>query len=110
DQGLHGYHLQSASGRWNGETWVRDLVTSPCIDAGHPDSDYSKEPEDNGNRINIGRYGNTAYASLSGIAPITFPEESLEPVLSPEESSVFRVYESRLREASSDVVYQNSPF
>ncbi len=110
DQGLHDYHLQSTSGRWNGETWVRDLVTSPCIDAGHPDSDYSKEPEDNGNRINIGRCGNTAYASLSGIAPITSPEDSLEPVPSPEESSVFRVYEGRLREASSDVVYQNSPF
>ncbi|RXA19705.1 DNRLRE domain-containing protein, partial [Methanosarcina sp. MSH10X1] len=57
------YHLKSAGRRWNGETWVKDLVSSPCIDAGYPNSDYSKEPEDNGNRINIGRYGNTIYAS-----------------------------------------------
>jgi hypothetical protein len=28
-------------------------------------SDYSCEPEPNGNRINIGRYGNTAEASMS---------------------------------------------
>ena len=62
----HDYHLQSVSGRWNGEKWIKDKVSSPCIDAGCSFSDYSNEPEDNGNRINIGRYGNTVYASLSG--------------------------------------------
>jgi len=62
----HDYHLQSVSGHWNGKTWVKDSVSSPCIDAGYPSSDYSNEPEDNGNRINIGRYGNTVHASLSG--------------------------------------------
>jgi hypothetical protein len=65
NQKKHDYHLQSTAGRWNGKTWVKDKVTSPCIDAGHVSSDYSKEPENNGNRINIGRYGNTIYASLS---------------------------------------------
>ncbi len=100
DQSSHDYYLQSTAGRWNGEKWIKDKVSSPCIDAGHPDSDYSKEPEDNGNRINIGRYGNTACASLSGI----------DPVQSPEESVVFRVYDNRLREASSEVVYQDSSF
>jgi uncharacterized membrane protein len=65
DQKNHDYHLQSISGRWNGKTWVKDKVSSPCIDAGYPSSDYSKEPKPNGNRINIGRYGNTIYASLS---------------------------------------------
>ncbi|MDD2613510.1 MAG: right-handed parallel beta-helix repeat-containing protein [Methanosarcina sp.] len=69
DQSSHDYHLKSTGGRWNGKTWVRDLVTSPCIDVGRPDSDYSKEPEDNGNRINIGRYGNTEHASISGNMP-----------------------------------------
>lgn len=61
----HDYHLKSQLGRWNGTEWVIDDVTSPCIDAGAPDSDYTNEPADNGGRINIGAYGNTAEASLS---------------------------------------------
>jgi hypothetical protein len=66
DLGSHDYHLKSTAGRWNGTSWVKDSTSSPCIDAGSVSSDYSNEPEDNGNRINIGRYGNTIYASLSG--------------------------------------------
>ena len=65
DQKNHDYHLQSAAGRWNGKNWVKDKVSSPCIDAGYPFSDYSNEPEPNGNRINIGPDGNTRYASKS---------------------------------------------
>lgn len=61
----HDYHLLSVAGRWNGEKWVKDRVSSPCIDAGYPYSDYSKEPKPNGNRINIGPDGNTIYASKS---------------------------------------------
>ena len=61
----HDYHLQSTAGRWNGKTWVEDKVSSNCIDAGYRYSDYSKEPESNGNRINIGPDGNTMYASKS---------------------------------------------
>ncbi len=38
---------------------------SPCIDAGDPGSDYSNEPSPNGNRINIGRFGNTSEAATS---------------------------------------------
>ncbi|AKB35624.1 hypothetical protein MSSAC_1034 [Methanosarcina siciliae C2J] len=64
------YHLRSKAGRWDIVTWVRDDVHSPCIDAGDPASDYSNELEGNGGRINIGRYGNTAEASLSSSAPI----------------------------------------
>jgi uncharacterized membrane protein len=73
DQKNHDYHLKSVAGHWNGKTWLKDRVSSPCIDAGCPSSDYSKEPEDNGNKINIGRYGNTIYASKSErmkVAPI----------------------------------------
>jgi PKD repeat protein len=44
---------------------VKDKVSSPCIDAGYPYSDYSKEPQPNGKRINIGPDGNTKYASKS---------------------------------------------
>ena len=65
----HDYHLKSTGGRWNGKTWVKDIVSSPCIDAGYLGSDYSKEPRNNGGRINIGRYGNTEYASISGDIP-----------------------------------------
>ncbi|WP_279385033.1 hypothetical protein [Methanosarcina barkeri] len=64
-QTKHDYHLKSKTGRWNGKTWVRDTVISPCIDAGHPSWGYSTEPKPNGKRINIGRYGNTKYASKS---------------------------------------------
>lgn len=56
-------HLKSKGGRWNGTKWVSDTVTSPCINAGNPLSDYSKEPTPNGNRINMGAYGNTSEAS-----------------------------------------------
>jgi hypothetical protein len=63
------YHLKSTGGRWDGNKWVKDLIISPCIDAGYSSSDYSQEPEDNGGRINIGRYGNTEEASRSGVMP-----------------------------------------
>jgi PKD repeat protein len=61
----HDYHLQSIAGHWNGNEWTNDSVTSPCIDAGYPQSDYSNEPQCNGNRINIGAYGNTICESKS---------------------------------------------
>lgn len=57
------YHLRSRGGRYYNGNWVNDASDSIGIDAGYPSSDYSLEPENNGNRINIGRYGNTAQAS-----------------------------------------------
>ncbi len=65
DRNKNDYHLKSKAGRWDGIKWVYDNVSSSCIDAGYKFSDYSAEPEDNGNRINIGAYGNTQYASKS---------------------------------------------
>jgi parallel beta-helix repeat protein len=61
------YHLKSEVGRWDGvsESWVVDDVTSPCIDAGDPNSLVGDEPEPNGGRINMGAYGGTAEASKS---------------------------------------------
>jgi len=59
-------HVKSIYGSYHAGAWIPDDVHSPCIDAGHPDDDYSMEPEDNGDRINIGCYGNTSEASLSG--------------------------------------------
>jgi hypothetical protein len=76
NQKNHDYHLQSVTGHWNGK-WVKDKVSSPCIDTGCVSSDYSKEPENNGNRINIGRYGNTIYASLSPSSRVKTMQSSL---------------------------------
>jgi parallel beta-helix repeat protein len=61
------YHLKSEAGRWdpNSQTWVQDDVTSPCIDAGSPDSDWTAELWPNGRRMNIGAYGATPQASMS---------------------------------------------
>jgi len=62
-----GYHLKSQAGRWdpNTQTWVKDDVTSPCIDAGDPMSPIDLEPFPNGGRINMGAYGGTLEASKS---------------------------------------------
>ena len=61
------YHLKSQAGRWdpNSQTWVQDDVTSPCIDAGDPNSDWSAELWPHGERINMGAYGGTREASMS---------------------------------------------
>ena len=61
------YHLKSQVGRWDpeSESWVVDNVTSPCIDAGDPNSSVGDEPEPNGGRINMGAYGGTEQASMS---------------------------------------------
>jgi len=60
------FHLKSQFGRWTpGGAWVKDNTTSPCIDAGSEQSDYSNEPAPNGRRINLGAYGNTPWASKS---------------------------------------------
>ncbi len=73
------YHLKSQGLRWCSAVtadshWVRDVVTSSCIDGGDPAQDVGAEivafPVDTGVqsrvnwRINMGRYGGTAQASL----------------------------------------------
>jgi len=61
------FHLKSEAGRWdpNSQTWVKDDVTSPCIDTGDPNSDWRAELWPHGERINIGAYGGTPEASMS---------------------------------------------
>ena len=66
------YHLKSEFGRWdptanNGAGgFVLNAETSPCIDGGDPESDYCRETQRNGGRINMGAYGGTLEASKSG--------------------------------------------
>ncbi len=61
------YHLKSQAGRWDpiSESWAKDDVTSPCIDAGDPNSPIGQEPFPNGGRVNMGAYGGTTEASKS---------------------------------------------
>jgi hypothetical protein len=63
-------HLKSKAGRYDlaSSTWVKDAVSSPCIDKGDPASDGSLEPAPNGGLINLGRYGGTIYASKTEVA------------------------------------------
>lgn len=61
-------HVKSEYGRYDAGTaaFVNDGETSWAIDRGDPYSSYVREPADaNGRRINIGAYGNTAWASKS---------------------------------------------
>lgn len=70
------YHLLSEAGRWDPAAgqWVRDEITSACINAGDPDAALGAElpthPDDPGavwstnGRVNLGMYGGTAEASL----------------------------------------------
>ena len=65
------YHVTSQAGRWSPveQSWVKDSLTSPCIDAGgepnDPNSDWTAELWPHGKRINIGAYGGTNQASMS---------------------------------------------
>jgi len=59
------YHLKSQAGHWDRatETWIRDDVTSACIDAGDPNAPLGTEPFPNGGYVNIGAYAGSAEAS-----------------------------------------------
>ncbi len=71
------YHLMSQAGRWDAgrKVWVRDAVTSPCIDAGDPNRPLGEEPSATpldptnawsiNRRIDMGFYGGTAEASMA---------------------------------------------
>ena len=67
DPGNRDYHLKSQAGRWDpkSESWIEDNVSSPCIDAGDPNSDWAAELWPHGKRINMGAYGGTPQASMS---------------------------------------------
>jgi internalin A len=75
------YHLRSQRGRYWSEydVWILDSVTSPCIDGGDPTVDPLDEPKPNGDRINMGAYGGTAYASMSDTFVTVVEDEILPP-------------------------------
>ncbi len=74
------FHLQSTGGVWNGVDFSEfSAANSPGIDAGDPTSPFGNEPDPNGGIINIGRYGNTAEASLSNDLPVANDDSITAP-------------------------------
>ena len=79
DPGAGDFHLKSLVGRWDAvaKAWVKDQITSPCIDAGTAYTfddpnypyfgviDYRGELWPHGGLINMGAYGATPQASMS---------------------------------------------
>jgi hypothetical protein len=67
DPNSRDYHLLSERGRYRVTTyeWILDHVTSPCIDAGNSNSDWTAELWPHGKRINMGAYGGIPAASMS---------------------------------------------
>jgi Peptidase C10 family/Right handed beta helix region/Spi protease inhibitor len=59
------YRLKSQAGRWDPEIgdWLIDEASSPCIDAGDPQSPVGDEQAPHGALINMGAYGGTPQAS-----------------------------------------------
>ncbi len=63
------YHLQSirfgnyVDGYFDGGYWDLSPQQSPGISAGDPNAPYHREPAPNGQRVNLGAYGNTPVAS-----------------------------------------------
>ena len=71
DAGSGDYHLLSTQGRYDPGTALYitvDVVNAWGIDKANPESDFSLEPEENGDRANIGAYGRSEFASL-GFSP-----------------------------------------
>lgn len=64
-------------------------VCSVAIDAGDPADPWDEEPEPNGNRINMGRHGNTSEAAPSGCCTPGYPLPTYtpSPTASPEPTS-----------------------
>ncbi len=79
------YHLKSEGGHWTSTGWVNDAETSPCVDAGDPGSAYAKEAALNGDRVNMGAYGNTDQASKSMLPGDTSGEEPSEDLVVPQQ-------------------------
>lgn len=86
------FQLKSLGGRYDptAEDWVIDDVHSPAIDAGDPTSPYNNEPVPNGNRINLGCYGNTYNSSKSFTSSIgghLFADKNAEIAVYPNPTS-----------------------
>lgn len=71
-------HLLSAEGyRRNGaDAWFTDTTqVSPAIDAADEDAPYENEPDPNGERANLGFYGNTEEAAKTASGTVEIPND-----------------------------------
>jgi hypothetical protein len=64
---------------------LRFSAPQPTTDKGDPADDFANEPLPNGGRINIGAFGNTAFAELSAAVP--GDEPSMDAGLAPDAST-----------------------
>ncbi|MHC4425643.1 MAG: NosD domain-containing protein [Planctomycetota bacterium] len=64
------YHVKSEAGRWSpmDRSWVKDTITSPCVDTGDPNFNWTEELWPHGKHINRGAYGGTTQASMSPLS------------------------------------------
>ncbi|NCC51056.1 MAG: hypothetical protein EOM20_07555 [Spartobacteria bacterium] len=68
--GAGNFHVQSKAGHYSESgVWTNGTKHSPCIDTGDPAASCTEETQPNGSCINMGRYGNTPYASRSDTHP-----------------------------------------
>jgi hypothetical protein len=65
DEAASDYHEKSTAGHFHAGGFQPDAVTSPTIDRADPAASFANEPASNGNRANLGSYGDTAEASKS---------------------------------------------
>jgi hypothetical protein len=67
-------HPMSQGGRYSpvSGTWTNDMITSPLIDTADPSYPYSAEPSPNGNRADMGIWGNHALASMTPSKQATY--------------------------------------
>lgn len=67
DAAANDFHLKSVGGHFNAAdmTWVKDDVTSPCVDTGGPMTMIGGETTKNRGPVDMGVYGGTAQASHS---------------------------------------------
>jgi MYXO-CTERM domain-containing protein len=56
-----------------GDADLRLMTVQPTTDQGDPADEYLNEPEPNGARINLGAFGNTAFAELSDLSLLPPP-------------------------------------
>ena len=98
------FHLKSTAGRWNpaSQSWVQDVVNSPCIDKGDPNSDWTAELWPHGKRINMGAYGGTAEASMSSSTVGNIADLDNSDAVNLKDLALFsggwRLYQNLLRE------------
>lgn len=72
DSNDNDFRLKTNHGRYESslDQWVNDETTSPCVSTGDPTVEFGLEPQVSGDRINMGAFGNTLYASTGPDASV----------------------------------------